>query len=156
MPDSSLSIDLRITVLNPLDGVAVAVQRGSAELVAPSRRDSGAVVFDFSVRVGAFQPGAAPRLLGPFTQGPPAARFVYVNAGKHAGQPASPWDRRAKVPLAGITAAMIEEVMRTPGARIETTFAGTGRDGGPTCASVKSVIWRVTTPAPVAGTSAHR
>ncbi len=144
LPDSDLAV--RITVRRPLRGVTLALQRGRAELLEPSLSTSDAVVFDFRVRVGPMQSGAAPRLLGPFTQGPPAARFVYVNAGSSAGQLASRWNRRAKVPLAGITMAMIQAATQTPGGRVETEFEGTGRDGGPTCATVKPIVWRVSTP----------
>jgi hypothetical protein len=145
MPSES-ELAIRITLCRPPSGVAFAVQRGRAELLEPVIRTPDAQVFDFSVRVGAHQPGSVPRLLGPFTQGPPAARFVYVNAGQSAGQRASKWTRRAKVPLGGITASMIQSAIGTPGARIETQFEGTGRDGGPTCATVKAIAWRVTTP----------
>ena len=142
-PDAELS--LRITVRHPPTGVAFAVQRGRAELLAPSVRTPDALVFDFSVRVGAAAAGVSPRFLGPFTQGPPAARFVYVNAGQSAGQSESCWNRRAKIPLGGITAALIQATARTPGGRIETELDGTGTDGGPTCATVKTIQWRVAT-----------
>ena len=144
IPDSELAV--RITVRRPPSGVAFAVQRGRAELLEPSIHAPDAIVFDFSVRVGAIQSGATPRLLGPYAQGPPAARFIYVNAGQSAGQLASRWNRRAKVPLGGITASMIQSAARAPAARIETEFEGTGTDGGPTCATVKKTTWRVAIP----------
>ncbi|MEO8329072.1 MAG: DUF5990 family protein [Candidatus Nanopelagicales bacterium] len=144
---SDQEIAMRITVRRSPTGVAIAVQRGSAELLEPSTQSPDACVFDFTVRVGAMSAGNLPRLLGPFTQGPPLARFVYVNTGQRAGQPASPWSRRAKLPLRGITASMIQSALRTPGARIETEFEGTGTDGGPTCATVKTTVWRVAIPA---------
>ena len=140
---SDFELALRITVRRPPSGVEFAVQRGSAELLAPSARSPDALVFDFTVRIDGVTSSGAPRLLGPFTQGPPSARFVYVNAGQRAGQADTRWDRRAKVPLGGITASMIQAAAGTPGVRIETDFAGTGTDGGPTCATVKSTVWRV-------------
>ena len=143
---SDQELAMRITVRRPPSGVAIAVQRGSAELLEPSSRSPDACVFDFTVRVVASSTGDLPRLLGPFTQGPPLARFVYVNTGQRAGQPASPWNRRAKLPLRGITASMIQSALRMPGARIETEFEGTGTDGGPTCATVKPTVWRVAIP----------
>ena len=54
--------------------------------------------------------------LGPFTQGPPASRFVYVNSGTMAGENATPWTRRAKIPLAGITNAMVKKALAAPSA----------------------------------------
>ena len=142
-PDTELP--LRITVHHPPGGVTFAVQRGRAELLAPSVRTPELLVFDFTVRIGVAAAGVSPRFLGPFTQGPAAARFIYVNAGQSAGQLESCWERRAKIPLGGITATLIQAAMRTSGGRIETEFDGTGADGGPTCATVKTIQWRVTT-----------
>jgi hypothetical protein len=136
-------IPLRITVHRPPPGVMFAVQRGANDLLSPSVATLQVLVFDFRVRVAAATAGAAPRLLGEFTQGPPASRFVYVNSGRYAAQSNTTVARRAKVPLGGISAEMIESVIGNPTARIETDFEGTGRDGGPTCATVKSIEWRV-------------
>jgi hypothetical protein len=59
-----------------------------------------------------------------------------VSSGVRAGQADSCWDRRAKVPLATITRELIEEAAATPGAWLEARIEGTGKDGGPTCATV--------------------
>ena len=141
--DAELS--LRISVRHPPRGVAFAVQRGREALLAPSVQTPEVLVFDFTVRIGEAPAGTSPRFLGPYTQGPPAARFVYVNAGQSAGQHESCWRRRAKIPLGGITAVSIQAATRTSGGRLETEFHGTGPDGGPTCATVKSIRWRVAT-----------
>ena len=143
--NTDCDLPLRITVHHPPRGVTLAVQRGRAELLAPCTSSHDAVVFDFTVRVGAAMAGARPRFLGPYTQGPVAARFVYVNAGQSAGQLESRWQRRAKIPLGSITKAQIQAAVRTSGGRIETEFNGTGSDGGPTCATVKAIKWRVVT-----------
>jgi hypothetical protein len=78
-------------------------------------------------------------------QGPPGGRFVYVNVGTYAAQPDSPWGRRAKVPLGGITDALLDAALASPGAVLEAAFAGRGRDGGPSCATVPLLGggWRV-------------
>lgn len=129
-------LPIRIIVVNPPKDVSFCVQRGKTELLPPSRTASDALIFDFTVRVGAQQANGAPNLLGPFTQGTPTERFVYVNSGTLAGQVASGWTRRAKVRLAGITQAMIEAVLAAPGAVLEVRIAGTAKDGGPAAASV--------------------
>ena len=77
--------------------------------------------------------------LGPFTQGPPASRFVYVNSGTLAGESGTPWTRRAKIPLAGITTAMMRKALAAPGVRIEARIEGTARDGGPACATCRPI-----------------
>ncbi|HEX6163101.1 MAG TPA: DUF5990 family protein [Vicinamibacterales bacterium] len=132
----------RITVLDPPRGVVFRLQRGRSELVPPSKESGSALTFDFTLRVESGADGQL-RLLGPFAQGPPAKRFVYVNSGKQAGQAESCWDRRAKVQLGSVDASLIEQAT-TSGAVIEAQIAGTGRDGGPACATVPLVSgWRV-------------
>lgn len=135
-------IAFRITVLDAPRGVVFRLRRGRSELVPPSKESGNALTFDFTLRA---EPGADGqlRLLGPFAQGPPAKRFVYVNSGKQAGQAESCWDRRAKVHLGGVDGALIEQAARS-GVVIETQIAGTGRDGGPACATVPLIGgWRI-------------
>jgi hypothetical protein len=101
------------------------------------------------VRVGSLRPDGYPTLLGPVTQGPPTGRFVYLNSGQRAGQADYCWDRRAKVPLAGITQQLIDRAREQPGARLEARVLGTGLDGGPACATVPLLEggWRILPPA---------
>ena len=133
---------LRIVVVRPPAGVLFQLQRGTCDLEPPERRTETAITFEFVVRIGT-RPDGTPNFLGPSAQGPPTARFVYVNSGTLAGQPDSCWTRRAKVPLGGITWQMIEEARRAEGA-IEAQIDGTGRDGGPACAPVAlRTPWRV-------------
>ena len=130
-----MTLRLRINVVNPPPGVTLRMQRGRDELVEPSQVTRTVVTFDFDVRVGN-RAGSLPNFLGEFTQGPPAARFVYVNSGRMAGQAGTTWSRRAKIPLFGITRTQIEKASNTNGVLV-ADYEGTGRDGGPTCASVK-------------------
>jgi hypothetical protein len=134
---------LRIVVVEPPPGVRFQLQRGRHELQSPTRHSKVAMTFEFEVRVGT-RAGSRPNFLGPFAQGPPAGRFVYVNSGTLAGQADSDWTRRAKVPLTGITWALIEAA-RLPGSMLEAEIAGTARDGGPSCATVPLMSggWRV-------------
>ena len=75
--------------------------------------------------------------LGPFVQGPPAERFIYIDIGTYAGQTETPWSRRLKVPLRGITSDMIDRVLADAQSLLEIRVPGTGKDGSPTCATVK-------------------
>jgi hypothetical protein len=128
-------IPLRITVLGPPPGVAFAVQRGRDDLLPPTRATAAEVSFDFTVRVAPSSTGGAPNFLGPFAQGTPGDRFVYVNSGQRAGDADSCWDRRAKVRLAGITWELIDRVAPETGSVLEARIVGTSGDGGPVCAS---------------------
>lgn len=139
-----MEVPFRITVLHPPRGVVFRMQRGRTELVPPSLESADAISFDFTLRVEPGQAGGPPRLLGPFAQGPPAGRFVYVNSGKRAGQAGSCWDRRAKVPLGAVSSSLLEQAAASPGTVIEAQIAGTGRDGGPACATVPLAgAWRI-------------
>ena len=149
MANDQVEIPLRITLRRVPPGVAFALQRGKSgvhggvELVQPTRRDLDSLSFDFSVRVEQAKKGARPRFLGEFTQGPSEKRFVYVNSGRSAGQADTLWNRRAKIPLTTISGALIEKVRSKPETILEIEIEGTGRDGGPVCASLlSSTEWR--------------
>jgi hypothetical protein len=131
------ALPLRIVVEQPVPGVALALQRGAsgkASLVGPVHRSADALTFDFDVTLDGSIADGRPRLLGPLVQGPPAARFVYINVGASAGQIGSPWQRRVKVPLGAIDWPKIETL--APGERLTAHIAGTARDGSPACATV--------------------
>jgi hypothetical protein len=128
---------LRIVVDQPIPGVALALQRGSGSefvLIGPVQASAVAFVFDLDIRLEGSTAAGAPRLLGQFVQGPPTARFVYINVGASAGQIGSPWQRRVKVPLGAITWQAIEAL--APGERLTAHIASKGRDGTPACATV--------------------
>jgi hypothetical protein len=129
-------LPIRIVVEEPVPGLAMALQRGKAEHVPPARVSATAVVFDLAVTVEGALPDGRPRLLGPFVQGPPAARFVYLAVGRYAGQADSPWGGRVKVPLTGLGWSEIEAL--GPGARLVARIAGTSPRGGPALASPRS------------------
>jgi Family of unknown function (DUF5990) len=136
-----VDIPFRVTVADPLPGVLMQIQRGKNELLQPSTTSEEALIFDFDISVD--MSGDAPNFLGKYSQGPKQDRFVYVNSGTYAGQKHTIWARRAKLSLMSISKEQIEEVLASPGSRITTSFAGCGRDGGPTCASVKNLVWTV-------------
>jgi hypothetical protein len=95
------------------------------------------LLFEFTVNVKGERKSAAPQFSGPVVQGPPADRFLYIDIGTYAGQEDSCWSRRMKIPLRGITWDMIGWLMDNPKSVLEASVPGTGRDGTPTCATVK-------------------
>lgn len=128
-------LTLRVVVRDPHPEVALRMQRGRYELVAPVRTSAETVTFELRVQVVTRLDGTIV-LKGPEVQGPPAKRFVYVNAGQYAGAPPSPWSRRAKIPLGAITQGLIHAVRATPGAVLRAEIHGRARDGGPAAATV--------------------
>ncbi len=123
-------VRLRIVLEAPPPGVDFGLQKGRGSAYQTIHRQTSVgedLIFDFAVRVKA---GCAD-FQGPLVQGPPGARFVYIGIGTHAGQVNSCWSRRLKVPLIGIAQEMLD------GSVLEARVPGTGKDGGPTCATVK-------------------
>ena len=139
-------ITLRVIVQKPPTGVDIGVQEGHGndyKTVQTQRFTKQDLQFEFPVRVKENKDGG-PNFLGPFAQGPANARFIYLDIGTYAGQTNTPWGRRLKIPLAGITWRLIEQASDASRA-IEVCVPGTGRDGGPTCGTIKEVIsgWAV-------------
>ena len=139
------SLSLCITLIKPPPGVPFCLQRGKADLVPPSSDSGDILSFDFTVNVANDRFDGPPKFRGPFVQGPPAGRFIYINSGNYAGQSDSCWSRRAKVPLSGITWELIEEALSKSSAVLEARIAGTAGDGGPACATVRLLEggWKV-------------
>jgi hypothetical protein len=135
MRNDRFELPLRIVMASPPKGVAIAMQEGRDALLPPSATSGHDLIFDFDVVVEGVAADGRPRVLGRVVQGPPLGRFVYVNSGTYAGDGASPWARRAKVPLSTLDWAAIEALK--PGQRLEARFFGQDRCGGPACASVK-------------------
>src|SRR5687767_1382438 len=133
-------VPFRIIVNNPLAGVSMKVQMGRNEFLKPVAT-GGELLFEFNVRVDLG--GDGPNFLGPFAQGPKDGRFIYVNSGGQAGQENTCWDRRAKLSLVSISKDIVEKALASRSARLETAIHGVGRDGGPVCASVKGLEWRI-------------
>jgi hypothetical protein len=128
------TVRLRVLVRNPLPGIAVAMQIGRDALQPPKPATKTKLTFETEAMLSR-TPSGDLRLTGPAIQGPPSARFIYVNWGKRAGQQDTVWDRRAKVMLTTIDSKRIE-ACQAKGATLETEIDGVGKDGGPCCATV--------------------
>lgn len=133
-------LKLRIILEQPPKGFDFGLQKGRGtiyETVQKKRFSGKDLIFEFTVDVivdGDLKSGgkASPGFAGPFVQGPTRGQFVYIDIGTYAGQADSAWGGRLKVPLIGITTAMIHS-----GKFLETRVPGTARDGSPTVATVK-------------------
>jgi len=138
-------LTLHIVLERPPRGVDFGLQKGRGsnyETVQTQTFEGFDLEFEFSVGVKAGN-GNVPVFVGPFVQGPPQERFVYIDIGTCAGQADSCWSRRLKIPLFGITTKMISRE-----GILEVRVPGTGKDGGPTCATVKPFDgWKLRPPA---------
>jgi len=131
-------VTLRVIVERPPGGVDIGVQEGHGndyKTVQTQRFTKQDLRFEFPIRVKEGKSGE-PNFLGAFAQGPATNRFIYLDIGTFAGQTNTQWSRRLKIPLTGITWPMIEQASDAS-VIIETRVPGTGRDGGPTCGTVK-------------------
>jgi len=136
---------LRLVLTAPPPGVDFGVQQGKGTdytTIQKQRSKVGDLTFEFVVTVKDNREDGLPNFLGPLTHGPTTGRFLYINIGESAGQLDSCWNRRIKIPLAGITWEMIAKCSAKK--LLEARLPGTGRDGGPSCATVKPTNgWKV-------------
>jgi hypothetical protein len=137
---SEWEVSLRIVLIAPPSGVDYGVQQGKGNdyITIHTRRSTSAdLAFEFTVTVKNNRDDGKPNFLGPRTHGPPTGRFLYINIGKSARQVNAAWDRRLKIPLDGIPWEMIEKASTKW--VLEARLPGTGKDGGPSCATVKPI-----------------
>lgn len=141
-------VTLRIALESPPPGVDFGLQKGRGanyETVQTQRSHGGDLWFEFRVGVRGGDGRGAPDFSGPLVQGPRGGRFVYIDIGTLAGQADTPWSRRLKVPLTGIAWSTLDRLSKDVRVVLETRVPGTGRDGGPSCATVKPFDgWNVT------------
>jgi hypothetical protein len=131
-------INCRIILQKPPAEIDYGLQMGRAskyEVVGRQRAKGDDLTFEFTINT---KPGkdSAIDFSGAFVQGPVGGRFIYINIGISAGQINTRWNRRLKIPLIGITECMINKILDMPSV-LETSVPGTGKDGGPNCATVK-------------------
>ena len=139
---TDLLVTLRLRIVHPPPEVRWAVQLGRDGLLPPILSAHEQLVFEVPLTLGPNARGVL-QLRGAAIQGPSAARFIYVNSGKRAAEWSSCWDRRAKVSLATIDVAALQQVIGH--VVLEGAMHGTAKDGGPACASVMLIdgVWQL-------------
>lgn len=132
-------ITLQIILIKPTPAVVFGLQKGSGnnyETVQKQVSTIGDLTFTFEIKVkGDRSKDKLPKFSGGYVQGSADSKFVYIDIGTYAGQSDSIWSRRLKIPLTGITWKDID--LLSSNSKMQTTVPGTGRDGGPNCATVK-------------------
>ena len=132
------TIRLRLTIQDPVPGVAYSLQNKKSEAVGAVIAAGGPLSFDVPVRIA---PG--PKFLGAFVRGEgPTRRFVYIAIGGQAGQAGASWSRRAKIDIHTLPPDLLEQALA--GKILEARLPGRDRDGGPACATVRPLgAWRI-------------
>jgi len=141
-PKSEFVLPLGIILVAPTPGVDFGIQEGKGhdyKTIQTQRAKEADLKFECSVSVKGNREDGPPNFLGAIVQGPPTGRFIYIDIGKSAGQFNSNWERRIKNPLLGITWEMIEMIENNPTKLLQAKIPGTGKDGGPSCATVKPI-----------------
>ena len=132
-------LSLRIILESPPAGVDFGLQKGSGntyETIGKQRSGKHDLTFECKILIKESKT-TANNFAGPFVQGPAQERFIYIDIGTAAGQLESTWTRRLKIPLRDISDDTIKKMLADPTLVLETKVPGTGKDGGPNCATVK-------------------
>jgi hypothetical protein len=135
----SQELSVRIILQSPTAGVDFGIQKGSGnkyETILKQRSSGSDLVFEFTISVKAGNTSSY-NFTGPYVHGPANERFIYVDIGTAAGQVNSPWTRRLKIPLRDISSETVKQILADSSLILETKVPGTGKDGGPNCATVK-------------------
>jgi hypothetical protein len=124
-------IRLRLTIDDPVPGVAYSLQTRKSEPVGAVVAGDGPLSFDVPVRVA---PG--PRFLGEFVRSEgPERRFVYIAIGAQAGDAGCAWSRRAKIDIHTLPHDLLDRALA--GEVLESRLPGRDKDGGPACATLR-------------------
>jgi len=138
-----------IILESPTAGVDFALQKGKGsnyEIVQKQRSISDDLHFEF-IAILRSSKSTEVDYYGPFVQGPAGGRFVYIDIGTYAGQMNTPWSRRLKIPLTGITSEQLSKRIDDSPFIFQTKVPGAGKDGGPNCATVKPFAgWKLVKP----------
>lgn len=132
-------VTFHIVLEKPPARIDYGLQKGKGsnyETIQKQRSTGNDLEFEFTAKVKTGKNGT-PDFFGPFIQGQAGEQFVYIDIGTYAGQVNTEWSRRLKIPLRGITSGMIDKLRSDSQLTLETKVPGTGKDGGPNCATVK-------------------
>jgi hypothetical protein len=131
-------IRMRLLVERPVAGVRHSLQDKKGRPVDVKASAKGeAIAFDFRIRIA-----TGPRFFGEQVRSEgPVRRFVYIAVGRSAGDPGSGWSRRMKIDIHDIAQPQLDAA--AAGGCLEGRVVGTGADGGPACATVPVIGWRV-------------
>jgi hypothetical protein len=128
---------LTVILEKPPAGIDFGLQKGKGnnyEILQKQRSEGSDLSFRFALILKKDKEGRMD-FSGQFVQGPSGERFVYIGIGTYAGQLGSAYSRRLKVPLRNFPEDSSWLDSEQPS--LETRVPGTGRDGGPNCATVK-------------------
>jgi len=128
-------VPFRIVIVNPPEDVNFCLADDEDNLVSVTRSAGADISLDLEAIVKPNRRTGAPNFTGKFAMGTPSKRFFYVNIGKFAGQPDSPWERRAKIWISDVSWETVKEVASDPSKILVARYMGRDKDGSPSCAA---------------------
>ncbi|MEZ4708018.1 MAG: DUF5990 family protein [Caldilineaceae bacterium] len=135
-------IELPGRVVGDKNEVRLGIQKGK-EVIEDVLAEGEEVIFTCALRVEKNEATGMPNFLGPYAQGTPKERFIYLCWGERKG---GLWDGfgRVKVHLKDLEWSAVESAIST-GDAIEATIKMVDKKGGPLYASVKkeNIVWAV-------------
>jgi len=147
MSDQGITIQLKCINLPGLEfdgrtAVRLGIQKGK-DVIEDVPGNARNVTFKCDFRVEKNADTGKPNFLGPYAQGTPQERFIYLCWGERKGEM---WNgfRRAKVHLKDIGWKTVEQALSS-GKPIKAVINMTDKKGGPLCASVKAenIEWQL-------------
>ena len=130
---------LKIVLIDPPPGYAFCLQRGKgskSERLDYVEADEADIAFELAVAVRAGRRADAPDFSGPFVQGPPGGRFVYVCVGRCSTIAEPHWAGRVKVPLKSITWPAVRRAASEDRV-LEARYVAVRENGQPVFATAK-------------------
>lgn len=122
--------------------VSLGIQKGK-QVIEDQAADAAEIVFECPLRVEKNSESGKPNFLGPYAQGTPKERFIYLCWGERK---AGAWDGfgRVKVHLKEITWSAVEQAL-TAAKPLEATVKLTNSKGQPIYASVgkEYITWHL-------------
>ena len=115
--------------------VRLGIQKGQ-EVVDDVPAEGDGVTFTATLRVDGEHETGEPNFLGPYAQGKPKDRFLYLCWGERMAERWDPF-RRAKVPLTHLDWRRLDQAWNA-GEPITLTVALTDKRGGPACGTVEA------------------
>ena len=114
--------------------IELGIQSGRRDIHPPAKRLRDGAVFSIHIRARTNTESRTVNFFGPYVQGTPQDRFIYLTwTGKLGGK--RQMFRRIKLSLKTITYSQVRKVVAGHGL-LEVRVSGIGPDGSPACATV--------------------
>jgi hypothetical protein len=149
MPSISVQpVSFMIVIEKPPAGIMYGIQKGSGNNFETFQKQisaGGDIGFEVEALVKTGKEGH-PDFSGPFIQGPPGGRFIYLGIGSYAGQTDGAFNGRLKVPLPKLSSVILSQ-LEGPG-QLRARIPGTNpKNGRPSMATVQPTDGWVVVPA---------